>query len=332
MSATKYCFKLAVENPKIASVIFAAGITSAPARAITLGWSSCLSSRNYKVSIRQDLIDDLKNSMATSDEQTYLICGPQGVGKSTFVDSFVYRRGGVISIKASPDDGRNVILDKALRKIGGISTLVFNPNRVAEGVLRWYRWIFRHSPTPLIVIRTTQRQPGQEYARLTAIARELTEEFHVNVLVDGSDSLVLIGHARVISLESFTPEELESLPQLAPLFKELHATKDEVLLLAVKSILGGVPLNYVALSCFVNTSKEGFKESVITFLLRSLGDAEAVHGKMIAACPEARAVYDQFAEVDQIRYFAWKMPRPPLDQVLREKKNSFRNLFGARFS
>ncbi len=320
--------KLAVENPKIASAIFATvtGIVYAPARAITLGWSSRLSGSKGKVSIRQDLIDDLKNSLEKSDEQAYhLVCGPKGVGKSTFVDTFVHRRGGVIYIKASPNEGHQVILGRALREIGGISTLVFDPVWVAKAVSQWYGVIFRHSPKPLIVIHAAERQPGEEFARLTATVRDLTETFHVNVLVDGSENslepgLFMTGRERVISIEPFIPEELESFPQLANFFLELHATKDDVLLLAVKSILGGVPCKYSKLVAFIRISKEGFKESVITFLLQELGDAENVREKMIKDCPEAEALYDQFAEVDQIQYYASKMPRPSPDKVLRETR------------
>ncbi len=50
-----------------------------------------------------------------------------------------------------------------------------------------------------------------------------------------------------------------------------------------------------------------------------MGDAGSVREKMIAACPQARTVYDQFVEVDHIEYDASMMPRPSPDKVLREK-------------
>jgi hypothetical protein len=99
------------------------------------------------------------------------------------------------------------------------------------------------------VIRVSERQFGEKYAQVTAAVRELTDNFGLRIIVDGSPKSIppeILSTLRetVIVVESMSKEEIESIPQFESVVKFLKAHHLDG---PVWSVLGGSPAQYVKL-------------------------------------------------------------------------------------
>jgi hypothetical protein len=288
-----------------------------PGRALTLAARSMLAKSHHGKTDRTKMLSKLKYNLAIARRDEYFILhGPSGVGKTTLIDSLVHKRPGVMRILVNPADKASVIMDNALRAITNLAL----PTSHANVVLWWYSLI-PFVPKPLMIIQSCERNNGDPFAPLTGVVRELTEDYGIQVLVEGTENalqpeLFRTYREHPISVEPFLVEELAQLQEFKPFFKQLEVSGDRDLCAVVRVLAGGYPTTYTEMIEETSAGKqEDFASIVKNFLLRMLDAERVTLMSMCALCEAVRPLYEQFSQVDRVRYSVQARPSP--DRVLR---------------
>jgi hypothetical protein len=291
-----------------------------PGRALVLAARSMFGRLEVRTA-RTTMISRLQDKLANASPSVYFVLhGPKAVGKTTLTNTLVHRRPGVTRVDIGAGESKETITDKSLRAITNMHLTFTSPISNARRVLFCYRCI-PFLPKPLLVLHASERSKDEPYAKLTAAVRELTENFGVQVLVDGSENslepeLFATTREKPVAVEPFLVEELEQFPEFTSFFKHLELTGDRELSAAVRYIAGGIPTSYQKINESVLEGKpEDFAAIVKTFLLSMLADQRVIVREMCIRCAAAGALYDQFSEVDHLIFDAQVRPSP--DKVLR---------------
>ena len=247
-----------------------------PGRALGLYLRSRLRRAPFPLSIRSAEIALLRQSISVELRKYHVISGVRGVGKTCLIHTALHGLPGVAYSHADPGDSVDTICLNALSAITKKTTISFwNPNACASRVLFWYRLLY--SKSPIIVISLSDRGTNERFASIAGAVRRLTDQYHLNVIVDSSpnsiDSRLLQTWKDCdIHLERFTKEEIMSIPKYADLIRIL----DPINMTEVTwRVLGGNPALFIDLKDIIDgqTSAKDLSERVGRFLRRKIFDA-----------------------------------------------------------
>lgn len=259
-------------------------------------------------------------------QEYVLLHGPKGAGKSTLVNSVVYKRCGVVRVDVSAGKETDAIIKETLKKITNLRGEFFSAEVNARRVIWWYNVLFPGLSKPLIVLHCMERSKGVSFANITGAVRNLAENYAVNVLVDSSENSVeeeLFHTSREcsVAVEQLGPLDMEKFPNFTWLFQRIYSTNNDDLLRVLRMVLGGLPSSYAQLSAILENSDHGdikkVEKVVQAFLLFKLEGARAVYEQMTAQCSDAVPLYALFEKEEKVRWVASKQPRPSPDKVLR---------------
>ena len=119
-------------------------------------------------SLRSTEIKLLKSAITKKDfGQSYLIVtGESGVGKTCLIRTATNKTPGVITVAAQPADTHDTIIKNVLSELANPAYTFMDPFNSAKRVLFWYR-LLTLGRSPIVVIKVTERNVRQDYARLT---------------------------------------------------------------------------------------------------------------------------------------------------------------------
>jgi GTP-binding protein EngB required for normal cell division len=236
---------------EFSSMIFAGtAVRCAPrigaGRAAWIALRSRFASKPMPQSIRSSEIQLLKRVLAKKNfGQSYVVVmGEKGVGKSCLLSTVTSKTPGVIHIEAKPCHNQDDIVNNTEKALTS-PPFGFRPLTTMPRVIFWHR-LFTGGRAPIVVIKATEREPGEGYAGLTGAVRTLVDKFRLRVVVDASpssvsESLLQTIRQRVFNIRPMTRDMIWQLDQLQDLFKYVkEASLDD----AVFAVLGGIPSRY----------------------------------------------------------------------------------------
>jgi len=231
------------------AVVSAAGLIPriGPGRAAWIALRSRFAFKPVPESLRSAEIKLLKSRLADKDfGQGYLVVtGEKGVGKSCLLRTVTSKTPGVITVKVTAGQGEMSIVKRTLGLLTNPPFKFMDPLETAPRVIFWHRF-FTLGRSPVVVLETSERRLGEEYACLTGAVRTLVEDYKLRVIVDGSpnsldESLLRTTRQRVIDIKPMTREMIWKLDQLQVFFEFVKkAGLDDVAF----AVLGGIPSRY----------------------------------------------------------------------------------------
>ena len=160
---------------------------------------------------------------------------------------------GIINIgSVRPGLIKDDIMDKVCHKITNRQGTFSQNSEFMKEVVDLYR--SRTGKVPVIIIQADQRPLNEKPAQLTAAARNLVDDFGLNVFIDCSENAFpdnpRTGREFMIELEPMSWDMMRQLPEFKDLLKFLETQGDEEVVLA---IFGGVPLLLSDLNDVINS-------------------------------------------------------------------------------
>jgi hypothetical protein len=244
---------------------------------------------NKPNSIRKSDVDWIKEymvrKMAPGEKRFPVVIGPRGIGKTTAVETAADGLPGVIvANNVRPGINSDVILDMVLIGING--TLINSTRRALE-VIELYKTV-SGGQVPTIIIPALQRLTDEKPAELTAAARELTDHFGLNVLIDASENAIptraLSRREDILHVTPMTDAMMRQLPEFKNLLDYLVKTGNEEVVLAVcncKPILLG------NLNIQINDADEKDKDRIVRYFVETqLRETLDSINKLVIAYPK----------------------------------------------
>lgn len=138
-------------------------------------------------------------------------------------------------------------MDTALRQITGLRQNCWRPEGSAHRVLFLYSFLFKKPP--IVVLSVSDRKIGEKYASLTGAVRELTDDYGLRIIVNGSPNSLppeIFATKRETNLfvGPMSKEQIEYIRELKSLEYFLKEHKLDV---PVWKVLGGSPAAYLKL-------------------------------------------------------------------------------------
>lgn len=149
-----------------------------------------------------------------------------------------------------PGTTQDEIKDKVCFKITNRPGSFDANSEFMKEVIEKYR--SRTGKVPVIIIQAAQRPRNKEPAQLTAAARDLVDEFGLNVFIDCSENAFPDSRTDrefMIELEPMNWDMMRQIPEFKDLLGFLKTQGDEEVVLA---IFGGVPLHLSNLNDMIN--------------------------------------------------------------------------------
>jgi hypothetical protein len=136
---------------------------------------------------------------------------------------------------------KNEIMNRVCHEITNRQGSFTENKKFMKEVVDLYR--SRTGKVPVIIIQADQRQLNEKPAQLSAAARNLVDDFGLNVFIDCSENAFpdkpRTGREIMIELEPMSWDMMRQLPEFKNLLEFLKTQGNEEVVLAV---CGGVPL------------------------------------------------------------------------------------------
>ena len=272
------------------------------------------------VSQRSDVVDSIRKSLSTSYKDQYIVVsGEKGVGKTCAVKTSLLGSFDVVYVSVPPATPHNEILSKVYNAITRGSSMLDN-SASAERVLLCHQTIFGEPMT--VVLQACERKPKQDFADLDGVARTLTQQHTIRVIIDASDNSMPSKptlREKCIVVGPMERDNMMKVPQLASLHDNLNAAK---LTDVVWACLGGNPAIYLGLSRDCKDVPLKDLELVVTkFLHNVINKAIAKKRENVIENKPFKKLYELFREQTEIpssMLETMELKRPSPDKVLRE--------------
>ena len=261
-----------------------------------------------------------------------VITGPMGVGKSTVVETALWRTCGVVYIDVFAEMSDKDVISSALAEIARTRQHAYlNPHDNARRV-RFFYDLLPLQP-PIIVLNVHERPSGKEFAGVVAATRKLAN-FGYRVIIDGSTNalpnrLLHTNREDVLPIGPMPLEVMETVPEFRRTFEMLKELDRFELVWAV---CGGNPALMVSLRHKLSgarltpegrLSAESARElgaAVDKFALERVWQAVGQVTELVAKHPELKELLEMFKTVDEVTTGvrrAKEFVRPHDDKVLR---------------
>ena len=251
-----------------------------PVRALVLGLGT-FRPRFMPGQFASHRVDDVRALrraiQASSADQCMIVSGPKGVGKSRIIHSALAGHAslGVVHVPVQPSATGSQIRADTLEAITRDRFSWVSETDGARSVMWWHRLVFR-APVTVVLQAAARSQHTEPYAPVNRVARELTDEFGVRVIIDaGQNSLPHSTDASrrefVLEVESVPRALVEQVPELESLHKAL---KEADLADVVWACVGGNLDDYMRLlGAWQHRSCEDIELVAAAFVQRLLGNA-----------------------------------------------------------
>lgn len=202
------------------------------------------------ISHRTADVSVVKTALEWLARQNYVVVtGPMGSGKSTVVETALWRTCGVVRMTGYGDMTAEEVIKAALAEVAGTSEFFYlDPHLNAARVLFFYNLLRPKPPIVVINVYGHERRTKTSYDGVIGGTRELTE-LGYRVIIDASthdlpDRLLHANRQEVLTIGPMSLEVMETVPEFRRIFdllKELNRFE------LVWATCGGNPLLMVRL-------------------------------------------------------------------------------------
>mmetsp|Transcript_8752 Transcript_8752/g.26369 ORF Transcript_8752/g.26369 Transcript_8752/m.26369 type:complete len:391 (+) Transcript_8752:592-1764(+) len=277
--------------------------------------------RPHTLSRRSADVSALTAAVEHLERGNYIVVtGPMGVGKSTVVETALWRTCGVVRTTVQGDTHEDAIVSTALAEIARTRQHSYLDPRLNAGRVRFF-YDLLPLKSPIIVLNVRERRSDVGYAGVTGATRELSE-LGYRVVVDGStnalpDRLLRTNREKVLTMGPMTMDVMETVPEFRLVFDVLRELNRIELVWAV---CGGNPALMVTLhqelrgardtpeGRLTPESKRELADIVDAFCLERTRQAVGRVTELEAKHPELKELLEMFKTEDIV-----------FDDVVREK-------------
>eukprot|EP00035_Acanthoeca_spectabilis_P017891 m.377647 g.377647 ORF g.377647 m.377647 type:complete len:436 (+) comp16705_c4_seq43:312-1619(+) len=274
--------------------------------------------RLHTVSRRTDDVYWLQESLESLKRGMYIVVtGPMGVGKSTAVETALWRTCGVVSIDVPAEMSDTEVISAALAEIARTRQHKYlDPYDNARRVRFFYDFLPVKPPT--ILLNVHERRSGKDFAGVVYATRKLAN-LDYRVVVDGSTNalpgrLLHTNRQKVMTVGPMTMDVMETVPEFRYVFDLLRELERFDLVWAT---CGGNPALMVNLetepamrrACLTTEgrfkpesltpeSARELKNVVDAFCLERVRQAVGLVSELTAKHPELTELVEMFKTVD----------------------------------
>jgi DNA polymerase III delta prime subunit len=270
-------------------------------------------------------------------EETLLVYGPKGVGKTTALADAMKDLSGVVYVSvvyglSSPD-----IINEVFQQLwphtypGLLSTVT---PRAARNVLDAYQ---KFGDAPWVVLDLVNKDSSFVPVEALAAARHLSR-FGLKVIIDASEGNLMseplvASRGKTFYLDYMPWDEIHKIPE----YKHLLKTVEELnLTSALQQVIGGCPMHLDSLLEFMTqqenpigavlgpTKRAQTREDILQFLISLVAEAVRQRDMLAAAQPEAEEILKLFQTQSSVNSSAFKKVAIPNNtRVVRHKDGFF---------